>query len=417
MLVAELVRPGVVELQEAPVPTPGPGELVVRVETALTCGTDVKTYQRGHPKIPLPTRMGHEFAGIVASVGVGATAVRAGDPVDTKGAAGGGAGGRTFREGDAIVCVPSAPCGACRLCRRGHESLCPHAVGRMVFGAFAEYVLLPAHIVECNVFHRPATMAAEVAAALEPLACVVHGADRVALGRAERVVLLGDGPIALLFVQLARLAGAGRVLLVGKHRVRLDAARSLGAEVAVHPASREGMLVPAAARSAVTPRLRSKGDRPEVRGAQEGDRAAGAAVPDGGAFARPERAPSSGLRDVVFEWSDGIGADVVIECVGRPEAWEEAASLAAPGGEVLLYGGCAAGTGATFETYQIHYQEVDLKGAFHYGRPDVRKAYELLVSGTVRVEPLITHRRPLTRLTEALELVLSREAIKVAVEP
>lgn len=341
MLAAELIEPGRFELREVPVPEPGPGELLLRVEAALTCGTDVKTLQRGHPKIPLPTPMGHEAAGVVAAVGAGVAGLR---------------------EGDAVAYVPTAPCGRCRLCLRGRESLCPDAVGRMAFGAFAEYIRLPAHLVECNVFARPASLSAEEAAGLEPLSCVVHGADRVALERAETVVLIGDGPIALLFLQLARLQGAGRVLLAGKHAARLDAARGLGAERVVD------------------------------LGAETLDEAVGA-------------------------WTGGTGADVVVECVGRPEVWEAAAALAATGGEVLLYGGCAGGTRASFDTYRVHYGEVDVKGAFHYGRADVRRALELLGSGAVRVGPLVTHRRPLERLEEALQLVLSRAAIKVALRP
>src|SRR5690606_626680 len=172
MRAAVLLRPGELEQREAPVPQPGAGELVVRVEAALTCGTDVKTFQRGHPKFPLPSPLGHEFSGVVVAAGAGV---------------------RAWREGDAIALVPTAPCGVCRLCRRGRESVCPDAVGRMLLGAFAEYVRVPAHIVAANVFARPAGMAPEVAAALEPLACVVHGADRVALDRAESVVLVGDG--------------------------------------------------------------------------------------------------------------------------------------------------------------------------------------------------------------------------------
>ncbi|MBI4545583.1 MAG: alcohol dehydrogenase catalytic domain-containing protein [Gemmatimonadetes bacterium] len=341
MTAAVLVRPGLVELRELPVPEPGPGELVLHVEAALTCGTDIKTFQRGHPKIPLPLPMGHEFAGVVAAAGSGV---------------------RGFREGDAVACVPTAPCGACRLCRRGRENLCPEAVGRMVFGGFAEYVRLPQHLVAASVFDRPATLSAEAAAALEPVACVVHGADRVALDRAETVVLLGDGPIALLFLQLARRRGAGRVLVAGKHAVRLEAARELGAD----------------------------------------------AVVDVG---------RDSLQDAVREWTGGTGGDVVIECVGRPQVWEAAAGLAASGGELLLYGGCAAGSRVRFDAYRIHYEEVDVKGAFHYGRADVRRALELLLSGEVRVLPLITHRESLDRLEQALELVLAREAIKVAIRP
>lgn len=339
MLAARLLEPGRLEMVEVPVPEPGPGELVVRVEAALTCGTDVKTYQRGHPFIPLPSPLGHEFAGTVAAAG---------------------SGGHGFREGDAIACVPTAPCGRCRLCRRGHENLCADAAGRLVLGGFAEYVLLPRHIVDVNVFHRsPDRLGPEAAAALEPLACVVHGADRVALERAETAVLLGDGPIALLFLQIARRRGAGKVLVAGRHAARLEVARGLGAD-----------------------RL--------VQTAQEP------------------------LEQAVRDWTGGVGADVVIECVGRPETWEAAATLVAPGGELLLYGGCAAGTRASFDTYRLHYQEVDVKGAFHYGREEVRRAFDTLVDGAVRIDPLITHRRPLTDLAAGFELVLSRQALKVA---
>ncbi len=341
MWAAVLLEPGRVELREAPVPAPGPGELLLRVDAALTCGTDLKTYRRGHPRIPLPTPMGHEFSGTVAAVGPGRAA---------------------FHEGDAVACVPTAPCGSCRACRRGRESLCPDAVGRMVFGAFAEYVLLPRPIVERHVFPRPAALPAEEAAALEPLACVVHGASRVSFPAAEAAVLLGDGPIALLFAQVARLRGAGRILVVGRHESRLAAARALGAGTLLDPG-------PAA------------------------------------------------LRDAVLDATGGTGADVVVECVGRPEVWEAAPALAAVGGEVLLYGGCAAGTSAAFDTYRVHYDEVDLKGAFHYGTADVAEAYELLVAGAVRAAPLITHTRPLARLDEALDLALTRAALKVALRP
>lgn len=337
---AVLVERERLELREVPVPEPGPGELLLDVEVALTCGTDLKTYRRGHPRIPIPTPLGHEVAGTVAAVGAGVTA---------------------FREGDALASVPSAPCGACRLCRRGHENLCPDAVGRMVFGAFADQVLLPRHIVDANAFHRPDGMDAATAAALEPLACVVHGADRVALDRAERVVVLGDGPIALLFLQLARLRGAGAVLVAGHHHNRLAVASELGGD--------------------------------------------------------PVNTGGAALEEVVADWSGGMGADVVIECVGSPALWQAGAGLVAPGGELLVYGGAGAGTRACFDTERLHYLEVDVKGAFHYGPDAVRRALDLLADGAVSIGPLVTHRVPLARLNEALRLALDREAIKVAVEP
>jgi len=263
---AELIRPGHLEVRIVPVPDPGPGELLVRIEAALTCGTDLKMYRRGHPRLPLPAPFGHEFSGVVAAAGQGVAG---------------------FAAGDAIAAVPTAPCGRCALCLRELDNLCPHALERIALGAYADYLLLPAHLVSTNVFARPAGLPAEHAALLEPLACVVHGASRVRLDRARTVVLLGDGPIALLFTQLARLRGAGQVLVAGHHASRLALAAAFGAE----PVDRSG---PA-------------------------------------------------LRDLVLERSGGSGADVVIECIGDPAAWELAPTLAARGGEVLLYGGCAAG--------------------------------------------------------------------------
>jgi L-iditol 2-dehydrogenase len=337
---AELLRPGELRLSDAPVPRPGRGELLVRVDVALTCGTDLKTYRRGHPRIPLPAPLGHELAGTVVAVGGGV---------------------HDFRAGDALASAPTAPCGTCGLCRRGRENLCPDAVGRIVLGAFGDYVLLPAHVVATNVFPRPAGMTAEVAAALEPLACVVHGAGRVPLDRADTVLVLGDGPIALLFVQLARLRGAGGVLVAGRHEPRLAVARALGA-----------------------------------------------ATTDAG---------EAELEAEVAERTGGSGADVVIECVGTADAWRAAQRLAGPGGTVLLYGGCPAGTAVAFDAERLHYGEVDLIGAFHYTPRAVREALELLARGAVRIDPLITHRLPLERLPEALGLALSRTAIKVAVTP
>lgn len=329
-------------VDEVPVPTPGPGELLVRVAVALTCGTDVKTFRRGHPKIPLPAPLGHEFTGEVAAAGDGVTG---------------------FRAGDAVVVVPTAPCGVCRLCRNGRENLCPQAVGRMLLGAFADYVCVPAHIVAVNVFPRPAGMAPVAAAGVEPLACVVHGASRVRLADANSVAILGDGPIALLFLQLARAWGAQRTALAGRHAVRLETARRLGADLVLGPE------------------------------------------------------PDEALRPRILEWTGGEGAALVIECVGQPATWEEAATLAAPGGEVLLFGGCPADTRACFDTYRTHYEEVDLKGAFHYRPAEVRAALRLLQEGAVQMEPLVTHRKPLAELDEALRLTLTRQAIKVAVQP
>ena len=338
MLQARLLAPGELELTDVPVPDPGPGELLVKVELALTCGTDLKMYQRGHPRLPVPAPFGHEMAGTVAGVGAGV---------------------RGFREGDRIASVPTAPCGACRYCRHGRENLCAEAVRRIALGAYAEYMVLPEPVVRMHVFPRPPGLSAENAAGLEPLACVVHGASRVRMADARSVVLLGDGPIAILFVQLARLRGASAILVAGRHPQRLQSAAAFGASTT--------------------------------------------------------HLEGSALQAIVQDTLGG--ADLVIECVGRTATWEEAQRLAAPGGEVLLYGGCPAGSRAPFDTDRLHYEEIDLKGAFHYTPRAVREALALLANGSVSVDRLVTHRRPLRELPDALALAFRREALKVAVVP
>ena len=135
MLAHLLLEPGKISYEEVETPVPGPGEVVVRVSTALTCGTDLKAFLRGHPKMPMPTLFGHEFAGDVAFAGRGV---------------------RDFREGDAVMAVPTAPCKTCYYCRHEQENLCTTIMDNMVLGAYAEYVKLPAAVVETNMFPKAA---------------------------------------------------------------------------------------------------------------------------------------------------------------------------------------------------------------------------------------------------------------------
>jgi L-iditol 2-dehydrogenase len=198
--------PGDLRFEEAPVPEPGPGEVVLRIEAALTCGTDVKTLRRGHPvMIPrVPTVFGHEFAGTVAAVGSGISGVR---------------------RGDRAVAANSAPCGACAACRRGQANLCDDLL--FVNGAYAEYIALPARLVARNlVTVSPAAEAARVAFA-EPVACCLRAIDAAGPQQGETVVILGHGPLGLLLGLLAHTGGA-RVVLAGKKGPRLERARELG---------------------------------------------------------------------------------------------------------------------------------------------------------------------------------------------
>ena len=205
-----LVRPGHVELRELPRPRAGADGIVVRVRAALTCGTDVKTFLRGHPIFPTPTLFGHEFAGEVAEVGP-----------DVRG----------VREGDAVMAAPTAPCGTCYHCAREQENLCAQVTEQFVVGAFAEYVRLPAAVVRTNLFQKPAALPFVEAALLEPLACVLHGLSHVRVRADDTVVLVGAGAIALLHLLVLRSRGVSRIVVVARSPGRARQAQALGADV------------------------------------------------------------------------------------------------------------------------------------------------------------------------------------------
>ncbi|MFN8641388.1 MAG: alcohol dehydrogenase catalytic domain-containing protein [Candidatus Binatia bacterium] len=209
-----LVRPGHVELRELPRPRAGRDGVVVRVRAALTCGTDVKTFVRGHPIFPTPTLFGHEFAGEVAEVGSEVRGVREGDPV---------------------MAAPTAPCGDCYYCVREQENLCAQVTEQFVVGAFAEYVRLPGAVVRANLYQKPPALPYAEAALLEPLACVLHGLSHARVRGDDTVVLVGAGAIALLHLLVLRHRGVERIVVLARSAGRAAQATALGAEVLREP--------------------------------------------------------------------------------------------------------------------------------------------------------------------------------------
>jgi L-iditol 2-dehydrogenase len=203
-----LIAPRQIELRDEPVPTAPAGGIVVRVRAALTDGTDLKAYRRGHPQMPMPTRFGHEFSGDVAAVGAGVTA---------------------FAVGDAVMCVHSAPCGRCFWCSAGQEELCESVMSSKILGAYADYIEVPAHIVARNCFAKPDGVTYPQAAFLEPLACVVHSTAFLAATPGSTVAVLGDGGFGILHALLLKHDGANAIL-VGRRPERLSLARELGVE-------------------------------------------------------------------------------------------------------------------------------------------------------------------------------------------
>jgi L-iditol 2-dehydrogenase len=343
MRAARFYAPGDLRVEEIEVPKIGEDELLIRNHVALTCGTDLKMFLRGHRLAIPPLVIGHEFAGTVE---------KAGDGV------------QGFREGMRVVAANSAPCMSCYFCRIGKPNLCDRLdevlVGFSSPGAYAEYVRLPSRIVKQNTYEIPKDLPFEVAAFVEPLACVVHGIELSGISRGDIVFVLGAGPIGLMHVQLARVRGAGEVVVADASPERLRRATQLGADKAITSKDLVGQLK-----------------------------------------------TLTGNR----------GADVTIEAVGKPETWETAIRTTRKGGTTVLFGGCPAGTTASIDTGLVHYGELTLRGVFHHTPSDVRNALELISTGQVRVAPLITHRMRLAEIEAALRLMQNGTAIKVAITP
>ncbi len=332
--------PGELEYRSMPLPAVGTGELLVRIRKALTCGTDVKTYKRGHPKYTPPTLFGHEFAGEVVEVGQGV---------------------ERFKPGMRVVAANSAPCNACYYCKRGQHNLCEDLLVNL--GAFAEYIRIPSRIVQQSTFRIPEGLSDEAAAAMEPLACVIHGQDLLQIQAGESVVIVGaGGPIGLMHLQLALRQGAHPVIAVDLIDSRLEVAAQLGATVTIQPAQDE-------------------------------------------------------LEAMVKRLTEGRGADVVIESAGSLAAWESAFGLVRKGGRLQWFGGLAGGTDITLDTVRIHYDELQLYGVYHATPLTFERAFHMIADGLINTGVLISGELPLANLEEALESMAAGECIKMAIQP
>lgn len=328
-------------LEEVADPTPAPGEVVVQVGAAPTCGTDLKVWRRGgHAKmLQPPTLFGHEAAGTIVAIGEGVT---------------------NWQVGDRVVANNSAPCMTCFFCQKQEFSLCTDL--NFNNGTFAQYLKIPAQIVRHNMLRIPEGLPDAIAAITEPLACVLHGAARSNVKTGDRVAVLGDGAIGLMFAGALVQRGA-EVFLFGGNDARLHIGEQFGV--------------------ARTFNHHHVSDIPAH----------------------------------VKALTDGWGADVVVEATGSPAVWEVAIACARPGATVNLFGGCPRDTTITVGTEQLHYSELTLKGVFHSTPLYVRSALDLLAGRTLPFEQLISDYRPLQDLEQAFFDMRDRRVIKVAIAP
>jgi L-iditol 2-dehydrogenase len=346
MMAAVLYGKEDLRLERVAVPQVGVGEILVRVGAALTCGTDLKVYRRGYHAMMLkpPILFGHELAGIVAETGPGVT---------------------SFHVGDRVVALNSAPCDVCFFCTHRQQNLCEDLLFNN--GAYAEFIKIPARIVEKNTLLVPDEVPFEHAALTEPLACVVRGLEESGAQAGDTMVVIGAGPIGLMFMHVAELAGV-HVIAVVKRQDQIVTAKVFGARSVVQLGVADDVV---ASTRALTPQ--------------------------------------------------GRGADVVIEAVATPATWEWAVDMVRKGGVVNFFGGPPSGTQVRLDTNRLHYGDITLKASFHHTPATCRTAFELVRSGRFKCAEYITGRVGLDEIPKVFARMMNRDGssqeIKTAVFP
>lgn len=329
-----------VRTQELPVPEIGPGELLLKVEASGICGTDVLEWYR---KDRVPLVLGHEVAGTIAGVGEG---------IDD------------YQVGDRVAAAHHVACGVCHYCLSGHETVCETLrTTNFEPGGFAEFIRLPAANVERGIYPLPDEVTFEEATFIEPLACVFRGQRLAGLKPGQTVLVIGAGMSGILHVQLAVASGAGKVVAVDVVDYKLEAARRLGADLALNATD-------------------------DVAGA---------------------------LKSI----NEGRLADLVVLCAGAPSAIRQALECVERGGTILFFAAAQEGAKIPETINDIFWRrEVTLLSSYAGSRADHVAALELIRARRVLVAELITHRLGLDEAAEGFRLVAGgSESIKVILKP
>ena len=328
--------PHVFAVTSVPLRKPGAGELLIKIDACGVCGTDVHIVE-GTSRSSPPVVLGHEYAGVVEDLGAGV---------------------HRFSPGQRVAVDPNIACGACFFCRKGLVHLCSNlrALGVDIDGGMAEYSLVP----EGQAYAIPDDMKIETSAFIEPVSCAVHGIDRANVKPGDTVIILGGGTIGLLMLQLAKNAGAEKIVVLEPLEHKRRIASALGADTVLHPG---------------------------------------------------ETDPISAVHDLLPD-----GADVVIECVGKAQTMQLALELARRGGTVEFFGVSPVGEVIPIEPNQVYFKELTIVGS--YVNPHTfDRSIALLRSGTVRTDLFQIDRFPLEGAPEALRYQREGKTIKSIILP
>jgi 2-desacetyl-2-hydroxyethyl bacteriochlorophyllide A dehydrogenase len=325
-------------VEEVSRPSPGPGEVLLQVERCGICGTDSHIVRGRFPAPNLPLIIGHEFAGTVIDAGAGVMHVQ---------------------PGDRATADINIACGSCWFCRHNNKLFCPSVrqLGVHDAGGMAEYVAVPAS----NVYRLPSSMPFDHAAFIEPLACAIHGQDRVGVGVADTVLIIGAGPMGLAHTVMSRLRGASTIIVSEPDPQRRERARELGSDQVVDPF-------------------------------------------DGG-------------LEATLEATQGRGPDIVIEAVGSTATYGQALALVRRGGKVLAYGAAPPDAAVEVRPFELYAKELTVVGSYAGTYETWPKAIDLIASGRFDPRQIIDSVRPLGDVGEAIaSLETDKSIVKVQVQ-
>ena len=311
-------------VEEINKPTPKKGEVLIRVKACGICGTDVHIFSGDKGCFPTPagTVLGHEFAGIVESVGESVKDIKAGDR----------------------VCVdPNELCGECYYCKSGIGHFCEEmtGIGTGVNGGFAQYCVVP----QSQVYKIADTTTYEMAAMTEPVACCVHGIDMCNISCGDTVAIIGGGMIGMIMLQLAKLSGAGKLIMLEPVKEKREIAKKLGADITIDPINQN-------------------------------------------------------VKEVLSE-NNIQRISTVIECVGKASTIEQAIDIAGKYSTVMMFGLTAPNDTISVKPFEIFQKEIVLKASF-INPYTQKRALELIDSGRIDVSSIVYACEPLEKLPQIL---------------
>lgn len=329
-----------IRLENVPVPEIGIDEILVEVKAAAVCGTDVRILQNGASNISevSPLTLGHEVAGVICATGKNV---------------------ELYKVGQKIAIAPNFGCGVCNACVSGNSHLCSgyKALGINMDGGFAEYVRVPAKAVASgNVTIIPDGVSFKAAAVNEPLSCAFNGSERCNIKPGETVVIIGAGPIGIMHAMLAKMAGAGKVIINDLSEERLQQCKEIDSDFIT---------------------------------------------------------VSNNLKEYIYDITGGFGADVCITACPAPSAQTLALEICGLNGRINFFGGVPASKQPVgINTNLVHYKQLIISGTTRSSLNQFRKTLGFIADGLLDIDALVTHTYPLKNITAAFDNAAQAKGLK-----